>query len=170
MSLIRAIHVAKAQLGMDDETYRAFLMNVVGKTSCKGMSEKELGRVLQALEASGFKRQESSMAKKSARKELVRVPQAKKIRALWLMLASIGVVNNPSEEALDAFMRRICGQGLKTATVKQCQAVIECLKKWADRAADMRVGEAFTAILVGDMERAVVLEGMIIAEVQGGIQ
>ena len=32
--LIAQIHIGKAQLKMDDDTYRAFLMNAVNKDSC----------------------------------------------------------------------------------------------------------------------------------------
>lgn len=34
---VGAIHIAKNQLGMDDETYRAVLMRVTGKDSCTKM-------------------------------------------------------------------------------------------------------------------------------------
>lgn len=165
MSLISVIHVAKGQLGMDDDTYRAFLHKTVGKKSCKGLNNKELMRVLDAMKAAGFKKQHTHK-----RKALVSDPQAKKIRAVWLMMANAGEIHNRSEAAIDAFVRRICGRGLESATVKQCQAVIECLKNWADRTEDKRIAEAFAAILAGNLEYAMTVDGKIVAEVQGGIQ
>lgn len=44
--LISAIHVAKRELALDDETYTSVLLAVTGKTSCRDMSPDELSRVL----------------------------------------------------------------------------------------------------------------------------
>lgn len=124
MSLTAAIHVAKNQLGMDEETYRAFLAAIVGKDSCAKMTARELRRVLLALKECGFE---------VRGKERASDPQARKIRALWLAMADAGIVRDRTEHALDAYCRRICGQPLRFASVKQCQAIIETLKAWADR-------------------------------------
>jgi len=51
---IRTIKVAVRQLGLDEETYRALLMRVTGKSSCAQMSDGERGKVLDALKAQGF--------------------------------------------------------------------------------------------------------------------
>jgi len=61
---IAKIHIAKAQLGMDDETYRAFLMRVAGVQSSKPLTPKQLGRVLFELEKLGFK---PTISKKAGR-------------------------------------------------------------------------------------------------------
>ncbi len=45
-SSIAAIHVAKKQLGLDDDTYRAKLTNITGKASVKDMTEAERQKVL----------------------------------------------------------------------------------------------------------------------------
>jgi len=42
------------QLGLDEETYRALLVRVTGKSSCAQMSIAERGKVLDALKAQGF--------------------------------------------------------------------------------------------------------------------
>ena len=39
--LIGMIHVAKIQLGLDDDTYRALLIDLTGKDSCSRMTPKE---------------------------------------------------------------------------------------------------------------------------------
>ena len=54
-SSIAAIHVAKKQLGLDEDTYRAKLRLIVGKDSTKAMSEAERQKVLEALRKDGFK-------------------------------------------------------------------------------------------------------------------
>jgi len=53
-SQIRTIKVAVKQLGLDEETYRALLVRVTGKSSCAQMSGFERARVLDALKAQGF--------------------------------------------------------------------------------------------------------------------
>jgi len=59
---IAKIHIAKAQLNMDDDSYRAFLMRVAGVKSCKQLTPKQLGRVLFELEKLGFKPTQSKKA------------------------------------------------------------------------------------------------------------
>lgn len=49
------IHVAKAQLGLDDDTYRALLLRETGKNSCAAMNLRELEKVLTAMGRQGFK-------------------------------------------------------------------------------------------------------------------
>ncbi|OON62304.1 GemA protein [Massilia sp. KIM] len=49
------IHIAKKELGLDDETYRAMLQQHGGVTSSKDLTPLGAARVLQHLEKSGFK-------------------------------------------------------------------------------------------------------------------
>jgi len=55
--LIGVIHVAKNQLGMDDDTYRAFLLDMTGKDSCAKMTPKEHWRILEELKRRGLRKQ-----------------------------------------------------------------------------------------------------------------
>lgn len=48
------IHVAKTQLGLDDDTYRALLRRETGKDSCAAMNLRELEKVLSAMVRQGF--------------------------------------------------------------------------------------------------------------------
>ncbi|EEM6850015.1 DUF1018 domain-containing protein, partial [Salmonella enterica subsp. enterica serovar Montevideo] len=45
-SLIKLIHVARRDLQLDDDTYRAFLVQYTGKTSCRELTVAQLERVL----------------------------------------------------------------------------------------------------------------------------
>ncbi len=49
------IHIAKKELDMDDDTYRAMLMQVAGVSSSKDLSPIGRAKVLEHLKASGFK-------------------------------------------------------------------------------------------------------------------
>lgn len=46
MSSLAKIHIAKSQLGLDDETYRAILARVAGVRSAKDLSPRQIGAVL----------------------------------------------------------------------------------------------------------------------------
>lgn len=53
MSLAK-IHIAKAQLGLDDETYRALLARVAGVRSAKDLTKRQMGLVLSEFERLGW--------------------------------------------------------------------------------------------------------------------
>ncbi|WP_022655584.1 gp16 family protein [uncultured Desulfovibrio sp.] len=143
--LIGVIHVAKNQLGMDDDTYRAFLLDMTGKDSCAKMTPKEHWRILEELKRRGFRKIPAHKGKL-----LVNDPQARKIRALWLTMADCGIVRNRSEKALNGFVRKMTGCTLTDATVKQCQAVIEILKNWLDRCDDPKKRAICLSVLQND--------------------
>ena len=66
MSLAK-IHIAKAQLGLDDETYRSLLARVAGVRSSKELNPRQIGRVLAEFERLGWKPKPSSKAKSRAK-------------------------------------------------------------------------------------------------------
>ena len=140
--LIGVIHIAKGQLGMDDDSYRDFLLDVTGKDSCSKMTSKEQWRVLEEFKRRGFQQTTAHRGTK-----LVSDPQAKKIRALWLTMAYCGIVRDRSEKALNNYVRRFTGRTLEDATIKQCQAVIEILKQHFDRCDDPKKRAICLAIL-----------------------
>lgn len=126
--LIRLIHVAKRELALDDDSYRAILQRIGKQASAADLSVPALNQVLEYLKRNGFK-----VRSKSSR-PLAQDEQHKKIRALWLFLHQIGVVNNPAESALAAYVKRITGRdAMQWLSGDQLEQVIESLKKWAMR-------------------------------------
>lgn len=138
--LVKLIHVARRELEragqMDEPTYRAML-----RTASKGRAESstdltlpELEAALQACKRAGFKVQgKAAPARAGARRQDMR-PQARKVRALWLFLHVLGLVRNPSEEALAAYVRRIARvDDLHWADDALMDLLIETMKKWAMR-------------------------------------
>jgi phage gp16-like protein len=49
------IHIAKKQLGLDDDTYREMLMQVAGVNSAKDLTDISRAKVLEHLKTVGFK-------------------------------------------------------------------------------------------------------------------
>lgn len=129
MNPLAAIHIAKKQLGLDDDTYRAVLVRVTGKSSAAAMSQAELGRVLDEFRSKGFR-----PASKGGRKPL-EGRFAKKLQALWIAAWNLGLVRNRDDAALIAFAERQTGishvRFLQSAA--DARKVIEALKAWMVR-------------------------------------
>ncbi|HJU70347.1 MAG TPA: regulatory protein GemA [Paucimonas sp.] len=155
LRLKQLIHIAKSQLGMDDDTYRAMLGGLELPDSTTKMTVPQLNVVLEHLKRSGFKvRSKSKPASKPAQsrpsRPLAQDSESKKIRALWLFLHELGVVKNPSEEALAAYIKRIAGvDALQWVNGEQAERLIETMKKWAMRFLPQTVKEL--ALQVGEL-------------------
>ncbi|MCG9079436.1 gp16 family protein [Laribacter hongkongensis] len=127
--LIRLIHVAKRDLALDDDSYRAILRRIGTKESAADLAVPELEKVLEHMKRSGFK-----VRSRNSRLSLAADPQSKMIRGLWLELAGMGVVRNPSESALRTFVAQMTGIDLmKWLSTEQASQVIEHLKEWRER-------------------------------------
>ena len=145
--LIRLIHVAKRDLQLDDDTYRAILQRVAGKGSSSDLTVSELEKVLEHMKRSGFKVRSKGKAARTAKpakakpsRPLAQDAESRKVRALWLFLHQLDVVKNPSEEALAAYVKRIAGvDALQWINGEQAERLIETMKKWAMRFLPARV-------------------------------
>lgn len=123
------IHIAKSQLGLDDETYRAVLEGATGKTSSAAMNERELKTALQAFKDRGFKSRPPRKAKGSATLE-------EKLVAVWRDMGSAGLLNNPSDAALRSYVRRQTGNRYEAPQFcdnRTLIRLIESLKQWRKR-------------------------------------
>ena len=61
--VLSKIHIAKGQLGMDDDSYRALLRRVAGVESAKDLNTSQAGRLMVELERLGFRPKPSGKAK-----------------------------------------------------------------------------------------------------------
>lgn len=126
---IAAMHVAKKQLGLDDETYRAALVQVTGKSSSASMTEAERQNVLEHFRASGFK------GASTGRRKPLEGRFAAKLQALWIAGWNLGLVRDRDDRALIAFVRRQTGidhvRFLRHG--QDAMKAIEALKGWLER-------------------------------------
>lgn len=134
VSKIRMIQVAKRELDLSDDAYREAVGRAVkGKSSCSDCTTLQLDRVIDELKRLGFKPRKPAAAKpKPERRPLDTSDEGSKARAVWLLLAEIGAVRDPSEAALNAYVRRQAGVD-DLSWVRDMLPVIEGLKAWAAR-------------------------------------
>ncbi|MGX9692956.1 gp16 family protein [Achromobacter anxifer] len=128
--LIRLIHVAKRELAMDDDAYRQLLEAVTGHRSTSAMNEEQLDQVVKHMKRCGFK----VRLQPRPSRPLDLHAESRKIRALWLLLLDLGAIQNASEEALAAYVKRMTGvDALQWTNGRQTERVIESMKKWTLR-------------------------------------
>lgn len=125
-----AIHVAKKELGLDDETYRAALVQVTGKSSSAAMTEPERQKVLEHFRQKGFK------ARSTGSRKRLEGRFAPKLQALWIAGWNLGLVRDRDDRALVAFVKRQTGIEHVRFLRHGQDAIkaIEALKGWLSRA------------------------------------
>lgn len=140
--LITLINVAKGSLQLDEAIYRAMLKNATGKDSLRAMNLPELEQALEVFKQKGFKptlnthkkRRLSPVAGNS------KLASIDKIRAIWITMGHHLVIQDNSESALDAYVRRMTLRGNNEGvdatpwmTEPQAYKVLESLKNWHKR-------------------------------------
>jgi phage gp16-like protein len=128
-ALLATVHIARKQLGMVEDDYRAVLRRVAGRGSAKDCDNLQLGRVLAEFERMGFQ----SVAR-SRRRVPAASAVARKARARWISLGQLGAIEDASEERLESFGRRQVGvDRLQWADEREGFRLIEALKAIAER-------------------------------------
>lgn len=92
--LIAKIHIAKAQLNLDDEQYRDIVRRVTGKDSAAQCRYSQLVDLINEFKALGWK-----TPKKKAFRRTPFDP-IRKIYALWSELQALGAVQSTDKTAL----------------------------------------------------------------------
>lgn len=138
--LIQLIHVAKTQLGLDDELYREVIESCTGKTSSKLLSIPQLESVLTRMKQLGFQVESKD---KAGVKNLADDAQSRLIRHLWLQLHNAGQVRNSSETALAKFVENKVGvSALQFLSTKNADMIINHLRQWCKRCGIERLDPA----------------------------
>lgn len=128
------IQLARRQLGLDDDTYRAVLERVTGVRSSKGLSSGQIDAALAEFQRLGFQPAAGRKHSREPRSDL------RLIFVLWRLLATAGHVR-PGRGALNSF---ICSPNfagkwgetptdLRFLTLERAQDVIEALKDFCRR-------------------------------------
>lgn len=129
MAQLAQIHIAKKDLGLDDETYRAMLWTYARVHSSAELDHAGRAKVLDHLKSLGWK-----SGRKQRNKKPTNDPRYGLIRELWLELHANGVVNDPSEQATIRFIKNQTKiDSFEWLSTKQVSSLIERLKQWLKR-------------------------------------
>lgn len=141
--LIAKVHIAKAEMRLSNDDYRALLLGAVNKDSCAQMTVKELETVLAEMEAHGWANSHSPLPPHSPTPPPADTPTPKNkatsrqrqlIRQMWREGGAAGWVKAPTDKGLRHFIKRTCQvEGLEWLTVKQASDCIEALKAMKER-------------------------------------
>ncbi|GLS86662.1 hypothetical protein GCM10010873_16360 [Cypionkella aquatica] len=142
MNTTAIINIAKGQLQMVEDDYRAMLARVTGKVSLRVMTERQKLDVLDELKRLGFR------VKSGGRKLPASVkPYVRLIHALWKSCHRLGVIDDASRPALRAFCKRFVAPDDASVAVDpdlldsvQATPIIEALKKMEQRGKARRAG------------------------------
>lgn len=134
------IHIAKKQLGLDDQLYRDLLRRIANVESAAQLDQWQRVKVLNEFQRLGWlKAQKTQRDSKAAEAEATanKVAQLKRgqvrlAEKLWAQLYAIGAVNNPT--GLNAYVYRMTKvERIEWANSKKLNVVIEGLKAWVQR-------------------------------------
>ena len=129
--------IAKKQLGLDEETYRAFLLQQGarpkdGRISATTMSIGQLMQAVEALKQQGFKptRRRTS----AAYEQTWRARMEGKIARLWFLGYEQGVIHDPGKAAMEAWCCKVGGLAtMRWFEARHYNRCIEGLKSWLAR-------------------------------------
>lgn len=163
-ALLAKVHIAKKQLGLADDDYRAIVFQHISPipieeatdedialASASKATDAQLAALVQHFGQRGFKAAAKGVPGRRA--PAVDTPSARKARALWLSLHQLGAVRNPSEQALEAFAKRQLGvEYWRWSDQALSYKLIEALKAMGKRHG-WDVGEGRHATLIGSKSR-----------------
>jgi hypothetical protein len=122
------INIACKELGLDK--YQ-LIADRYGIDSSKELTAGNLADLYTHFRSLGWR---VKRPKKSCKSQGYKDPQRRKVVAMWITLSRSGQVKNSSDQALQAFVKRVTGvDSLSWCTVAQCNRVIEALKQWTER-------------------------------------
>jgi hypothetical protein len=138
---LAAIHIARKDLGLDEETYRSLLRTLTGKGSAGSMNHQEAQRVIEHFKKQGWKgvskpkgppswpARRGSVDKRrfedlGERPSMASPGQLRKIEVMWREVA----IGDPAK-TLRRFVWRMCRvSDLRFLSAAQAHEVIEAIK------------------------------------------
>jgi phage gp16-like protein len=137
---LKLIHMAKRDLAMSDEDYRAVVRRISGgRTDSSGqMTDPERRRLLHHFRVtcqwSPKQQHRRRYSPASSHKARHQKTQADKIRAIWISLGKAGVVRQPTEAALGKLCFRLTKKHSPDwLRHDEAVTVITALETWARR-------------------------------------
>lgn len=151
------INIAKGQLQIEENNYRAILQAKTAKSSLTEMSIPELFTVLEHMKALGFKpKANKRKSPKSSDKAEGENTMLDKLRQVWIQMHYQGFLNDGSEPALQAWasnQSKSLNKGVAIAKLEWLDGqmqyrLIEKLKQWHMRLLAKVIEQRFNQVLV----------------------
>lgn len=121
------IHIAQKTLGMTDDDARAIKLHIVGKESCRLMSDGELRKLHLHLSTLASKQQTGVRMD-------YKDPRWRKARAVWHELHAAKKVDKDTDRAMRKWIEAQIGVAeWRWLNHHQVNTVIESLKAWLNR-------------------------------------
>jgi phage gp16-like protein len=149
------INIAKGQLQIEEDNYRAILQNKTNKNSLTEMSIPELFTVLEHMKALGFKpKANKRKSPKSSNKAEHTHSMLDKLRQIWIQMHYQGFLNDGSEPALQTWasnQSKPLNKGVAITKLEWLDGqmqyrLIEQLKKWHMRELGKVMRDAFIEV------------------------
>jgi len=120
------IHIAKKDLGLDDDTYQDVLWTICRVRSAADLDSQGRFKLIAHFKHLGWK------PARAKRPQLD--PQSRKIWSLWYQLKEAGLLASASAKSLRTEVKKLTGcDDLRFCDSEQRNLIIECLKKWLER-------------------------------------
>lgn len=125
MNATAIINIAKSQLELEEEVYRALLVRVTGLASLRAMTERQHLAVIKEMERLGFKKTAGAKKAQPASTK----PYIRMVHALWKSCHRKGVIQDGSRKALRSFVKERAGvDDPDFMTFAQADPIISALK------------------------------------------
>ena len=123
-ALLARLHLAKKELALHDDSYRAVLLRIAGHDSAASIDDAGLVRVIAEFGRLGWKPRGFRPGSKK--------PHVRKVWAVWGSMK--GLVRQPDAAGLRGYVLRMTGVGdPEWLTGEQANVVVEGLKAWRRR-------------------------------------
>lgn len=117
-SLMAKIHIARKDLGLDEDTYRAMMLNLTGKNSAKDCTDRQLVMVFSALRKRGWKDSR---------------PKGPKVRPeMQDMLGKLNALRLDTKKSwayVESIAKRLYGVGISWLDTGQMRGVITAMSR-----------------------------------------
>lgn len=130
-TMLATVHIARKQLGLDEDAYRDVLERVTGRRSSGDCSVRELRLAIEEFRRLGFAAKPARVASDK--------PWVRKVYAIWGDIRPL--LDEAADEALRGFVRRQTKSAVhpdgvdapEWLTAEEAKPVIEGLKGWLAR-------------------------------------
>ena len=140
--MLAKVHIAKKEIGLDDETYRAILKRITGKDSSKGLGGLQLIAGLDEFKRLGWQPKPAKAKPGSQRpRPESDKPHVRKVFAIWTDMCKAGIPVIANRAGLIAFVQRMTKTEQRPGGLsdpewlspEDANKVVEGLKAWRKR-------------------------------------